>query len=446
LHWGGNIDPFHAEIAHIVANRMIAQFCDRNVRWDSEITLHPTFLSWLKNLNALFTLINRLSELAAAAPQEYQLQLNRQVDALRAGFKKQQERCISFLQLVGEYADRLLSDIAEEILQQSSFLDALKRRLDRAKTLCNEVVQLRKSYEFGTLDYIKKIRRTVLSQPLHQDIDLFREMDIVLNEVRQCYIEMNKFWADEVRHVTKALMSRRIDPEDVSWWKNFGESLEDVIVLWATTPTGNGVVPHPSGNTQIPVHDLGTVVSSLLEFAKAAQRALMAARLCTSAQLECVKPVHHSFLLTAEVKFSENRTSCLEYLRGCLRYGKSVVMTCAAFAPYSSFPLLRSSQDLVDHATGLGKKSTEIPAEPAIRTRGTREFNSIHKKCFSSLHRMDRKLNTLFNRIPTWVAELNAYSTFPVSNVKRLRGLSRIWVKNRDDMNHVFAALPLFDD
>ena len=151
LHRGRNIDT---AIAHLVANRMIAQFYAKDVRWDSGNTLHPTFLSWLKNMNALSTLINRLSELAAAAPQEYQPQLNRQVAALRAGFKKQQERCVSFLQLVGEYADRFLSDIAEEILQQSSFLDALKRRLDMAKTLCDEVVQLRKSYEFGTLDCI----------------------------------------------------------------------------------------------------------------------------------------------------------------------------------------------------------------------------------------------------------------------------------------------------
>jgi len=156
----GDINPFHAEIAHLIANRMIAQFYDRNVHWDSENTLHPTFLSWLKNLNALSTLINRLSELAAAAPQGYQPRLSRQVAALRASFKKQQERCISFLQLVGEYADRFLSDIAEEILQQSSFLDALKRRVEMAKTLCNEAVQLRKSYESGTLDSIKKVRRT----------------------------------------------------------------------------------------------------------------------------------------------------------------------------------------------------------------------------------------------------------------------------------------------
>ena len=96
----------------------------------------------------------------------------------------------------------------------------------------------------------------------------------------------------------------------------------------------------------------------------------MGARLCTSAELECVKPVHRLFLLKAEVKFSENRTSCLEYLRGCLRYGESVVMTCAAFAPYSSFPLSRGSQNLVDRATRLGTKRTEISVETVARTRG----------------------------------------------------------------------------
>lgn len=123
-------------------------------------TLHPTFLSWLKNINALAALIDRVSELAVSAPQENRTQLNRQVATLRAGFKKQQERCVAYLQLTGAYAERFLSDISEEIQQQSSFLDALEKRLDMAKTLREEVVQLRKSYEVGTLDCIKKIRHT----------------------------------------------------------------------------------------------------------------------------------------------------------------------------------------------------------------------------------------------------------------------------------------------
>jgi len=78
----------------------------------------------------------------------------------------------------------------------------------------------------------------VLSEPLLQDIDLFREMDNVLNDIRRCYIEMSKFWVDEVQHVTKALMNRRVDSGDMYWWKNFRESLEDVIAhreVWASS-------------------------------------------------------------------------------------------------------------------------------------------------------------------------------------------------------------------
>jgi hypothetical protein len=123
-------------------------------------TLDPTFLSWLENINALSVLIGRLSELAVSAPQENRTQFNRQVAALRAGFKKQQERCVAYLQLTEEYAERFLSDISNEIQQQSSLLDALEKRLDMAKALREEAVQLRKSYEVGTLDCIKKVRHT----------------------------------------------------------------------------------------------------------------------------------------------------------------------------------------------------------------------------------------------------------------------------------------------
>ena len=124
------------------------------------VTLHPTFLSWLKNMNALTSLINRLSEHAVTAPRDYRPQLNRQVAALRADFRNQQERCVSFLQLSKEYADRFLSDISEEIQQQRTFLEAMKKRIKMAKTLREKVVHLRKSYKVGTLDCIKKVRRT----------------------------------------------------------------------------------------------------------------------------------------------------------------------------------------------------------------------------------------------------------------------------------------------
>ena len=109
-------------------------------------------------MNRLSDLIDRLQELASSAPEKYRSQLSRQVATLRATFKRQQERCVEFLELSEEYATRYLLDISAEIQQQSSFLDMLEKRLDMAKTLRGQVIDLRKSYESGTVNAMKDIQ------------------------------------------------------------------------------------------------------------------------------------------------------------------------------------------------------------------------------------------------------------------------------------------------
>jgi cell fate (sporulation/competence/biofilm development) regulator YmcA (YheA/YmcA/DUF963 family) len=111
-------------------------------------------------MNKLSSLIDRLDELASFAPAEHQSQLSRKVATLRATFKKQQERCIGFLQLSEEYADKCLLDISAEIRQQSSFLDVLEKRLDTAQSLRQQAVELRRAYESGTVAIMKDVRTT----------------------------------------------------------------------------------------------------------------------------------------------------------------------------------------------------------------------------------------------------------------------------------------------
>ena len=122
--------------------------------------LHPTLSSWLKNMNKLSDIIERLQELTSVAPVAHRSRLHRQVATLRASFKKQQEHCIEFLRLTEEYATRYLLDISAEIQQQSSFLDMLKKRLDMARKLYDQAVDLRKSYETGTANAMKNARDT----------------------------------------------------------------------------------------------------------------------------------------------------------------------------------------------------------------------------------------------------------------------------------------------
>ncbi|KAH9965510.1 hypothetical protein BC827DRAFT_863191 [Russula dissimulans] len=77
--------------------------------------LHPTLSSWIKNMNKLSNLIDRLQELASSAPVRHRSQLSRQVVMLRETFKSQQERCVEFLQLSEEYASKYLLDISGEL-------------------------------------------------------------------------------------------------------------------------------------------------------------------------------------------------------------------------------------------------------------------------------------------------------------------------------------------
>ena len=122
--------------------------------------MHPTLSSWLKNMDKLSRLIDRLQELASATPLDLRRQLYRQVASLRAAFRKQQQRYFEFLRLTEEYADQYLLDISTEIELQSSFLEKLEKRLDMAKTLYNQADDLRKSYESGTMNVMKNVRET----------------------------------------------------------------------------------------------------------------------------------------------------------------------------------------------------------------------------------------------------------------------------------------------
>ncbi|KAH9965517.1 hypothetical protein BC827DRAFT_863525 [Russula dissimulans] len=198
--------------------------------------LHPTLSSWIKNMNKLSDLIDRLQELASSAPESHRPQLSRQVVTLRETFKRQQERCIEFLQLNEEYASKYLLDISGEIQQQRSFLETLEKRLDMAIMMRGQAVALRKSHESGTVASMKDVRVTALPRPLPEDFDLFSEVDLVLAEIRRCYEELDKFWTDEICRAVKALKMRRVDLRDFERWKNFHSSIKQANEYSKTRP------------------------------------------------------------------------------------------------------------------------------------------------------------------------------------------------------------------
>ena len=129
--------------------------------------LQPTLSLWVKNMNRLCSLIDRLQELASFAPAEYQSRLLKQVAALRTTSKEQKERFMEFLQLSEDYANQYLFVISTEIRQQSSFLEKLERRLEAAKKLHGEAIDLKRLYESGTVAAMRDLRATSKAASYH---------------------------------------------------------------------------------------------------------------------------------------------------------------------------------------------------------------------------------------------------------------------------------------
>ena len=61
---------------------------------------------------------------------------------------------------------------------------------------------------------------------------MFNEVDSVLNEIRRCYMELDKFWAEEIHRAIEALKLRRVDPTDLERWENFNADLKDTARFW----------------------------------------------------------------------------------------------------------------------------------------------------------------------------------------------------------------------
>ena len=73
---------------------------------------------------------------------------------------------------------------------------------------------------------------SALPGPLPEDDALFREVDSVLTEIKQCYTELYKFWTEEISRAMEAFEKRRVDRTDFERWRNFHAILKQTIESW----------------------------------------------------------------------------------------------------------------------------------------------------------------------------------------------------------------------
>ena len=61
---------------------------------------------------------------------------------------------------------------------------------------------------------------------------MFSEVDKLLTEIRQCYMELDKFWTEEISRAIESLKMRRINPTDFERWKTYRAGIKQTIDSW----------------------------------------------------------------------------------------------------------------------------------------------------------------------------------------------------------------------
>ncbi|KAH9984108.1 hypothetical protein BJV77DRAFT_1162758 [Russula vinacea] len=416
------------------------------------ITLPPspeqsqqTLSSWLKNMNKLDSLINRLQELASSAPPENRAQLLNKVAALRATFKKQQERFIEFLKLSEEYADNYLHNISTQIEQQSTVLDNLRQRLDAANKIQEEAVDLQTFNESGTVAAMKDLR---LPRPFPEDDALFSEVDSVVAKIRRFYEELNKFWTEEIRHVVEALKKGRTDPKDLERWNKFHSSLKQTLGSWKNRPPNGDAETLRSYNTSSSSTgaDLGAITSSLSPTIGSLEGALE--RMSSSSSLKHSQ-LGRPLFQRVYVAFAANSGLCLSFLQHCTDYGENVPAWCQFSITLLASPVGAPS-DLRERTTGLRSEVTDVSesTEDAASAQGPRTFKIAYNKALTLEQKtasgLIQGLNTLIENISSWAAITDGPTDDALPGVVTLEQLDEAkwaWEKSRDSVRVALKSL-----
>ncbi|KAI0049157.1 hypothetical protein FA95DRAFT_951366 [Auriscalpium vulgare] len=123
-----------------------------------DIQLHSTLSAWVENMRRLSGMIDAFQDISLAAPVNQQPGLTQKVAEMRADLRMQRERHDAFLQLTREYADRYLEDIKDEVHSQRALLDMLEHRLDAAKQLRTDVVEMQRSFAKGAREGFQEVK------------------------------------------------------------------------------------------------------------------------------------------------------------------------------------------------------------------------------------------------------------------------------------------------
>ncbi|KAI0050097.1 hypothetical protein FA95DRAFT_684484 [Auriscalpium vulgare] len=352
--------------------------------------------------------VDRVEELTNSAAED---QCPPLVPELRATLRKHEDRYREFVQLSKEYADRYLQDLSDEIRSQSAWLDLLERRLDLAKTRRRDTLDLKTSFDKDVWDELKVVHSAVRHCPLVEEAAVFKELKELVGKIQECYVELDKFWSGEVRHVTQMLKDSRMETVDRDRWRDIGEGIKRALVENETTsqPHTQSEVPVRANAGPYQQFDVGKIASVILPVISAAKRTISSARTFAREMFSVLTAKHLRHVAAAYVNIERHKDRCVRFLKTNIAYAQTVVNT---MVPRPSYVRIAAAIDLRAKAAALTAAG------------------SIGLACSG--------INALtHNSAPTEKAVRKSLQKVE----KRLREGERIWNAILGQNTHVFAAL-----
>ncbi|KAI0044493.1 hypothetical protein FA95DRAFT_1608494 [Auriscalpium vulgare] len=312
------------------------------------------------------------------------------------------------------------------IRSKSAWLEKLERRLAQAKTLRSRVGDLKASFEQGAQNELKrrpwgrlKVSPPLRAFPLAEEAELPHGPDTLLDSIKACYIKLDTFWTNEVRHVTQAVKGRRLENVERDRWRIIGIALHDLVNDNAMNAPALDALQLPFRPGVVPLvkREVFQIASKLIPALQATQTALSSARGFQRESFSVLKSAHLQRLERANSNVERNTRRCLRFFESTIGYARKVVEYAGSAANQ-----MRTARGPHERAVAL-LHAGPFAASIDVLTRAPDTVRKAIHEVAGKLRKGERIWGSLANADTQVYAALRAESamTFDPSTVKQLK-------------------------
>ncbi|KAI0247267.1 hypothetical protein BJV78DRAFT_950551 [Lactifluus subvellereus] len=160
------------------------------------VALQKSCVTWKKNVLHVEDLRTRLRQLPSSSSDDGE-QLPRALHVYDEASATARANYVGFLQTSRGFAQSYIDAVVERMRFRNT-LEQLSALLEMAHRLRGEAVQLKISFKRGLCKQFKCVAKEPNSKPLPFDVDVLKNIDVSLKDIRAAYQLLDDFWVTEL--------------------------------------------------------------------------------------------------------------------------------------------------------------------------------------------------------------------------------------------------------